>query len=164
MPKITTDRLQVITFEVAMIKAMLEGANGLEQLIGFAVPSDYPMDVYKQFFPYKIDRFSKQPEENKWEGLIINSENKTVIGDIGFKSGPNEKGEINIGYSILPNYQGKGFATEAAIGMVAWGLKQPGVEKIIATCSPDNNASIRVLKKAGLKQVREDNDSIYWST
>lgn len=164
MPQLTTDRLQVITFEAAMIKAMLEEVDELEKMIGFAVPRDYPMDVYKQFFPYKIDRFSKQPEENKWEGLIIASEINTVIGDIGYKSGPNKEGEINLGYSILPNYQGKGFATEAAKGMVEWGLKQPGVEKVIATCSPDNPASIRVLQKAGLKQIREDGESIYWST
>lgn len=164
MPRVKTKRLQVITFEVAMIKALLEGAKELEKMIGYAVPADYPMDVYKQFFPYKIDRFSKLPEENKWEGLIIDSETATVIGDIGYKRGPNDKGEIDLGYSILPDYQGRGFATEAAAGMVAWGLKQPGVEKIIATCSPENKASIRVLQKAGLQQVREDPDSIYWST
>ncbi len=164
MPQITTNRLEIITFNVAMIKALLKGPAELEKIVSFTVPATYPMDVYKQFFPYKIERFTKQPEENKWEGLIIHSDTNTVIGDIGFKSGPNESGEINIGYSILSEYQGKGFATEATIGMVAWGLKQPGVEKIIATCSPDNDASIRVLQKAGLKQVREDSDSIYWST
>ncbi len=164
MPHITTDRLEIITFDVAMIQALLKGAKELEKIVSFQVPADYPMDVYKQFFPYKIERFSKQPEENKWEGLIIDSESQTVIGDIGYKSGPNEQGEINLGYSVLPTYQGKGFATEAATGMVAWGLKQPGVEKIIATCSPQNNASIRVLQKAGLKQVREDSESLYWST
>lgn len=164
MPHITTNRLQIITFEVDMIKALQEGAKELEKRVSFNVPANYPMDVYKQFFPYKIERFSKLPEENKWEGLIIASENNTVIGDIGFKSGPNEQGEINLGYSVLPTYQGRGFATEAAVGMVAWGLTQLGVEKVVATCSPDNNASIRVLQKAGLQHVREDSDSIYWST
>lgn len=164
MPHATTDRLIVITFEVEMIKALVEGTEQLEKLIPYGVPEEYPMDVYKQFFPYKIERFTQQPEENMWEGLIIHRESRTVIGDIGFKGGPNEKGEINLGYSILPRYQGNGYATEAAAAMVDWGLAQPGVRKITATCSLDNSASVRVLKKAGMAQLREDDKKIYWSS
>lgn len=164
MPQVTTNRLLIITFEVEMIKALAEGAEQLEKLIPYRVPADYPMDVYKQFFPYKIERFTQHPEENMWEGLIVHQESQTVIGDIGFKSGPNERGEINLGYSILPRYQGKGYATESAAGMVGWGLEQPGVSKITAACSPENSASIRVLQKAGLAQVRKDDNKIYWSS
>ncbi|WKA58291.1 GNAT family N-acetyltransferase [Planococcus shenhongbingii] len=164
MPQVTTDRLKVITFELEMIEALLEGPEQLEKLIPYQVLADYPMDVYKQFFPYKIDRFIEQPEENVWEGLIINRELHMVIGDIGFKGGPDEKGEINLGYSVLPRFQGHGFATEAAAAMLEWGLEQPGVKKVTATCSPGNIASIRVLQKAGLKQLREDAKKIYWSS
>jgi RimJ/RimL family protein N-acetyltransferase len=147
-----------------MIKALLEGPEHLEGLIPYRVPADYPMDVYKQFFSYKIDRFTQYPEENVWEGLIVHRETQTVIGDIGFKGGPNGKGEINLGYSILPRFQGNGYATEAAAAMVEWGLGQSGVRKVTATCSPENGASIRVLQKAGLEQLREDGKKIYWSS
>jgi ribosomal-protein-alanine N-acetyltransferase len=164
MPQVTTDRLKIITFEVKMIKALLEGPEQLEKLIPYRVPADYPMDVYKQFFPYKIERFTERPEENIWEGLIINSKTQTVIGDIGYKGGPNGQGEINLGYSVLQRFQGQGFATEAAAAMVEWGLGQPGVEKVTATCSPQNTASIRVLQKAGLKQLHADEQKIYWSS
>ena len=164
MPQVTTDRLIVITFEVQMIKALLEGPEQLAEIVPYQVPAEYPMDVYKQFFPYKIERFTQQPEENIWEGLIIHKETQTVIGDIGYKGSPNEKGEINLGYSILPRFQGDGYASEAAAAMVQWGLDQPGVRKVTATCSPENRASIRVLEKAGLKQLREDGQKIYWSS
>lgn len=164
MPQVITNRLKVITFEVEMIKALLEEPEQLAEMIPYGVPAEYPMDVYKQFFPYKIERFTEQPEENVWEGLIINKESQMVIGDIGYKGSPNEKGEINLGYSVLPRFQGQGFATEAAAAMVEWGLEQPGVQKVTATCSLENIASIRVLQKAGLKQLREDEKKIYWSS
>lgn len=64
MPQITADRLMVINFEVQMIKALLEGTEQLEKLIPYKVPAEYPMDVYKQFFPYKIELFTEHPEEN----------------------------------------------------------------------------------------------------
>lgn len=164
MPEITTERLMVITFKVEMMTALLEGATELEKLIPYKVPEDYPMDVYKQFFPYKIHRFNQNPEENKWEGLIIDKENQIVIGDIGYKGRPNENGEINLGYSILSHYQGNGYATEAASAMVKWGLSQSDVQKITATCSRDNFASIRVLEKAGLNQINKDEKKIYWQS
>ena len=56
MPQATTLRFQIITFELDMIKALLEGSEELEKRIPYRVPADYPMDVYKQFFPYKIER------------------------------------------------------------------------------------------------------------
>lgn len=164
MPFIQTERLLVITFKVDMMEALLEGPEVLETWIPYSVPPEYPMDVYKQFFPYKIERFRQYPEENKWEGLIIADDTKTLIGDIGFKGGPDESGEINLGYSILPAYQGKGYASEAARAMVEWGMKQTGVKKVIATCSIDNWASIRVLEKAGLKQTFTDEQKIHWTT
>lgn len=164
MPQATTERLKIITFELEMIKALLEGPEQLAKIVPYQVPAEYPMDVYKQFFPYKIERFTQQPEENIWEGLIIHNETQTIIGDIGYKGGPNDKGEINLGYSVLPRFQGNGYASEAAAAMVQWGLDQPGVRKITATCSLENAASIRVLQKAGLKQLREDGQKIYWSS
>ncbi|MFD1861484.1 GNAT family N-acetyltransferase [Planococcus chinensis] len=164
MPQISIDRLKITTFELEMIKALLEGPKQLAKMVPYQVPAEYPMDVYKQFFPYKIERFTEHPEENIWEGLIIHKETKTVIGDIGYKGGPNDKGEINLGYSILPRFQGNGYASEAATAMVQWGLAQPGVRKVTATCSPENGASIRVLQKAGLEQLREDEQKIYWSS
>lgn len=164
MPQTTTERLKIITFELEMIKALLEGPEQLAKMVPYGVPAEYPMDVYKQFFPYKIERFTQQPEENIWEGLIIHKETKTVIGDIGYKGGPNNEGEINLGYSVLPRFQGNGYASEAAAAMVRWGLNQPGVRKVTATCSLENVASIRVLQKAGLEQLREDEQKIYWTS
>lgn len=162
MPEVAAERLRIITFEAEMMNALLESTEKLEKLIPYKVPAEYPMDVYKQFFPYKIERFRQYPEENKWEGLIIDEEEQSVIGDIGYKKSPNEKGEINLGYSILPRYQGNGYASEAALAMVKWGLDQPGVKKITATCSLENLASIRVLEKAGLRQTHQDENKIYW--
>nr|WP_246050114.1 GNAT family N-acetyltransferase [Aquibacillus sediminis] len=81
---------------------------------------------------------------------------------MGFKGGPDENGEMDLGYSILPSYQGNGYATEMAIAMIEWGLKQPKVKRITASCSNENYASIRVLEKAGLKQIYNEANEIYW--
>lgn len=118
--------------------------------------------VYKQFFEYKIDRFKKFPSENEWEGIIHHNEDNTIIGDMGFKGGPNGEGIIDIGYSIVPCYQWKGYATEMGKAMVEWGVSQPKVKNVVATCDPDNFASIKVLEKIGFIITNKTVDKFYW--
>ncbi|MCM2532488.1 hypothetical protein NDK43_08950 [Neobacillus pocheonensis] len=77
-----------------MMSALLKGRSELENITPYKVASEYPLDVYKQFFDYKIVRFHKYPEENEWEGIIIHKDDNTIMGDMGFKGGPNESGII----------------------------------------------------------------------
>ena len=161
MPFIDTERLQIITFTVEMMEAFLKGNNEIEIITPYRVAAEYPLEVYKQFFEYKIDRFQKFPFENEWEGIIIHKEDNMIMGDMGFKGGPNEEGIIDIGYSIVPSYQGKGYATEMGKAMVDWGLSQPNVKKVVATCNPDNIASIRVLEKIGFIVTNKTEDNIF---
>lgn len=164
MPIIETERLKMITLTADMMEAVLKGSGELEKLIPYAVASDWPLDVYKQLFSYKMNKFRKDPLENEWEGAIILKGESRIIGDMGFKGGPDWEGAINLGYSIVPSYQRRGYATEMGKAMVKWGLEQPGVKTIVATCYPTNLASVRVLEKIGLKQVERREDKLYWST
>ncbi|ANU28165.1 GNAT family N-acetyltransferase [Planococcus versutus] len=83
---------------------------------------------------------------------------------MGFRYRDGKQDELELGYSIVPNYQGYGHATEMAQALVAWGKMQSGINKIIASCDYENYASIRVLDKAGLKRVEKKDSKIYWST
>ena len=164
MPFIDTERLKIITFTVEMMEAFLKGNNEIEIITPYRVAPEYPLEVYKQFFEYKIDRFRKFPFENEWEGIIIHKKDNMIIGDMGFKKGgPNEESIIDIGYSVVPSYQGKGYATEMGKAMVGWGLSQPNVKKVIATSDTDNFASKRVLEKIGFHITNSTKDKHYWS-
>ncbi|MFB1051456.1 GNAT family N-acetyltransferase [Paraliobacillus sp. JSM ZJ581] len=163
MPYVTTDRLKLVTFTIEMMRAALLSNKKLEKITTHNVPSEYPMEVYKELLPYKIERFSQYPEEDEWEGIIVHKADNVIIGDMGFKGDPDENGEMDLGYSILPKYQGNGFATEMAVAMVQWGLNQPHVKRITASCSNENQASKRVLEKAGFKQINKKDNEIYWA-
>jgi RimJ/RimL family protein N-acetyltransferase len=58
--------------------------------------------------------------------------------------------EIEVGYRLLPEAWGQGFATEGARELVRYGFDDLGLERIIGVTHPDNLASQRVLMKAGL--------------
>lgn len=59
--------------------------------------------------------------------------------------GPSQAPEI--GYGILEDHQGQGYATEAVDAAVRWALNQPSVHRVEAETEPENRASRRVLEK-----------------
>ena len=61
--------------------------------------------------------------------------------------------DLEVGYHVLPAWQGSGLATEAAAASRDL-ARSPGVERLIAIVHPDNLASQRVATKIGLSLDR----------
>lgn len=62
---------------------------------------------------------------------------------------------IDVGFAFLPEFWGRGYATEAAGAMLDHGRRTLGIERIVGLTSPDNAGSIRVLEKLGMSFERE---------
>jgi len=58
--------------------------------------------------------------------------------------------DIEIAYRLHKKFWGKGYATELAKALIQWGFQNLSVNKLIAAAEPENIASQKVLKKAGL--------------
>ncbi|WP_150270870.1 GNAT family N-acetyltransferase [Paenibacillus tepidiphilus] len=83
-----------------------------------------------------------------------------LIGTVSLNKfhGPEEELEhVEIGYGIGEAYQCRGYATEAAIAAVRWGLmrlRELGAEPILTgSAEHENRASRRVLEKSGFTFV-----------
>ena len=60
----------------------------------------------------------------------------------------------DIGFSLLPDYRGKGYAGEAAIEMVRHAREDLGIKTLTALVSPLNRPSIGLIEKLGLRFER----------
>ena len=60
----------------------------------------------------------------------------------------------DIGYAYLERHSGKGYATEAARAVLAYGRETLGHQRIAAITAPHNTPSQRVLEKIGLRFVQ----------
>lgn len=85
---------------------------------------------------------------NWYATWVIELKKGKPIGDLCFK-GLNGDGSVEIGYGILEEHQGKGYATEAVGAVVAWALRQSGVRQVEAEAEQENIKSQRVLEKCG---------------
>lgn len=94
---------------------------------------------------------------------ILKVEQK-MIGDLCIIGEPNAAGEIEIGYGIYDEFQGKGFMTEVVGGIIEWARMQPQVKSIKASTEKTNTASFKVLQKNGFLQIGEDETFYHWKT
>ena len=59
--------------------------------------------------------------------------------------------EVDLGYRFLPEFWGKGIATEASRAILKYGFDQLKLKKIIAIAMKEHVASIRVMQKVGME-------------
>ena len=96
-----------------------------------------------------LDGCLQNPNQWEWYAIwIIELNDGTHIGDLCFK-GLDSNGVAEIGYGILEEYQGQGYATEAVKAALRWAFQNPNVTAIEAETDADNAASKRVLEKCG---------------
>lgn len=80
---------------------------------------------------------------------VVEKASRQLIGFAGLKH-LEERGEVDLGYRLLPSHWGRGFATESGRAILQDGFTRLGLSRIIATVFPENVASVRVLEKLGL--------------
>lgn len=83
----------------------------------------------------------------RW-GMIL-KETGEYLGWCGLKYTP-ELDEFDIGYRLMKQFWGKGYATEAAEACLEFGFTQFNMKTIVGRAIPANVASVRVLEKIGL--------------
>ncbi|HEV2972426.1 MAG TPA: GNAT family N-acetyltransferase [Pirellulales bacterium] len=96
---------------------------------------------------------------------VVHRQSRSVIGSVGFKGPPDNDAVAEIGYGIVPAFQGQGYATEAAEAVVAFAFGSGRVRLVRAHTLPTPNASTRVLAKCGFErtgEVEDPEDGLVW--
>jgi RimJ/RimL family protein N-acetyltransferase len=92
----------------------------------------------------------------------VERESGAVVGFGGLVH-PDDQPEAEIKYALHRTHWGRGFATEAATAILAYGAARFGLAEAIATTAPENQASHRVLLKAGMRRgaLRRNEDDTF---
>jgi len=87
-----------------------------------------------------------------YQFAVILKEEDRLIGACGLHVSNRDHREAWIGYCFNRHYWGKGYATEAARRLVTFGFDELKLHRIFATCDPQNERSVRVLKKTRMQR------------
>ncbi|ANX13631.1 GNAT family N-acetyltransferase [Fictibacillus arsenicus] len=159
---VETQRLLIISFTYEMVEATLKGRSELEKVLGCKVSEEWPSSTYAKRIPQKKEKLKQQPETSIWSRIVIEKESNTLIGEIGCKGGPNDKGVVEIGYGLVSKARNKGYATEMVSKLTEWLLERPDVNKVTAECLDTNIPSARVLEKSGFHLIDHKDDMFFW--
>lgn len=146
----TTNRLRLVAGTEVLAAAEIEDRVELAKLLGALVPETWPPDNLRDVLSYFYGLYK---EHQEWEGWLtwyairIDVDYPILCGGTGFKGPPDKRGMVEIGYSVLPEFQRQGLATEMVAGIVQWAKHRPEVRRVEAKTNVDNIPSIRVLEK-----------------
>jgi RimJ/RimL family protein N-acetyltransferase len=158
---IETKSLRLLPHSPDHIRALIKGPEFYEQCVGHpAAPGLHEFFVSKDVSPEWLAQVEKATVTDTWTHgfVLLHLATGSIIGAGGFKGPPGEDGAVEIAYGIVPDFQGKGYATEAAQALVAFAFNSRGVRMARAHTLPEMKASSRVLTKCGFKHVGEFTD------
>ena len=81
-----------------------------------------------------------------------------IVGTIGAYDYKDD--HVEVGFSVVPGWQGRGLATEALKKALEYLTENEGISCVTAWCAAENIGSKRVLEKAGMKQIRTEKDGL----
>lgn len=105
----------------------------------------------------RADQLRRRPEEAEWVARVA-VVNGTPVGHGGFHGPPDDRGMVEVAYSVDPQHQRQGHARAVLEEMVARVRSDPRVHVVRATISPDNTASLATIRPLGFHHVGEQWD------
>ena len=150
MARLRTERLLLRDFELDDWPALydVESRAEVAQYQSFAPRTVAESRAYVAGACEEAKRDSRETYDL---AVILVSEDR-LIGRCGMGLTDPNRGEGMLWYTIHPSFWGRGYATEAARGVIDFGFRELRLHRIWADCDPANVASIRVLQNLGMRQ------------
>ena len=152
---IETAHLQLIACELEHFEAMLDDERRLASMLRVTPAEGWlEFPAAREAMRPAYEHLKRHPSViGWWTYLFVHRGDAKLIGLGGFKGAPNVEGVVEIGYALAPAYRGRGLASEAARGMLAYAFSHPEVRGVVAHTLPEKNASTRVLERVGFVHV-----------
>ena len=151
MSVIETERLNLREMSEADAAFVLEVLNdpGFIRFVG-----DRGVRTTEEAARYIDERFAESYRQHGFGLWLVEAKDEGVpVGICGLLK-RKELNVVEVGYAFLPPFRSKGYAFEAASAALRHARDVLGLARLYAVVNPDNDISIRVLEKLGMKFER----------
>lgn len=153
LPRLTGARVALVPVPHAVAGAVITGegietaltAAGLTRRAGW--PHDDTADAVRA-----LAEHGSPGDDGGW--LVVAG--GEVVGECGWRGGPDGAGDVEIGYGLCAPVRGQGLGLEAVGLLVAWAEAQPGVRRVVARTRTGNDVSRRLLRRLGFVEQADD--------
>lgn len=126
--------------------------------------TDTRLDESKDETKAYIYKMNKGIDENKWIiWAIEHMGTGKVIGSISIWNINFEEKKGELGYGIIPDYQGRGLMKEALLNVISYGFKVMNLEALEAYTEKNNLGSIKLLESCNFAEVGKVDEEGYFN-
>ena len=155
-----SDRLTLVASTATHLRTELEAPDRLTHLLNATVSSEWPSGEYDrdamEFFLSRLEEGGESAEGwYGWYALGSDSDvgTLTLLGAGGYFGPPDSDGTVEVGYSVLPEWQRRGYASEIVNLLADHAFTFPQISRIIAHTAEATLASVNVLVRCGFVPV-----------
>lgn len=155
-----SDELTLVASTLDHLEAELNAPDAFPALLAASVPTDWPTGEYDAgAIAYFRDRLAEGgPAVVGWYGWYAIRESESgqprlLVGAAGYFGPPDAEGTVEIGYSVVPRWQGRGYASQMVRALVQHAFSSGRVQRVIAHTTASNPASVAVLRRCGFIAV-----------
>ncbi|MGP8080575.1 MAG: GNAT family N-acetyltransferase [Dehalococcoidales bacterium] len=158
-------QISIITTRLSLQHLTLKNAPDL-----FAYRSKPEVYLYQSWQPKTIQDaqvFIKSTADrpgivNTWYQLgIFRKDNEELIGDLGIHFIVPEGRQIELGYTLKPEQQGRGYATEAVNSLIDYLFGKMGTHRISCSLDSRNTRSKLLVERLGFRQEAHFKQSFF---
>ena len=157
-----TGRLRLVAITPEMLTAEHNAdAVALAWLLKAKLTQEWPpVDWEPHVYCIIQKQYEEWPDSFGWHRYVLLEGGlgrpRTLVGAVG--GFPRANGDVEIGYSTLPAFQRRGYATAFATKLVEWLLTMEDVRSVSAQTYPRLVESIKVMERCGMSFVGEGDD------
>jgi RimJ/RimL family protein N-acetyltransferase len=160
MPVIDTQRLRITLMPLEMAEALVHG----HRPPGVNWPDDYPTDSTLVAASMLCASEAEGRPLGPWGVYqMVRKADGRVVGGLGFLTGgPDQRGHVQVAFSVPASERGQGYGAEAVGALVTWARRQPGVTRVLAETAGTNTAALSVYEAAGMRRAGADGGLVFF--
>jgi ribosomal-protein-alanine N-acetyltransferase len=159
---VRSERLDLPLMEPDLLDALIdEHRAAVAGIADYEIPSAFPDEEQREFLRFRRGQLTADPARYPWSlrAIILRAEHR-MVGYVNFHGAPgvndtNTDRAVELGWTVFPADQRRGYATETAIALMAWATEEHGIRHFISSTTPENAASLRVHDKLGFARTGE---------
>jgi RimJ/RimL family protein N-acetyltransferase len=151
---LTTSRMTLRPYDIGDLAA-LHDLFGREDVCRYLIWEPMDIDQARTLLERRVRQTRIEAESEAILLAAVDTETGRMVGEFMLRLTSAQSRQGEVGWSIHPDVQGRGLATEGAREMLRLGFDEMGLHRITAGCDPRNLASFRVMEHLGMRREAE---------
>jgi len=158
---LVTDRLTIRRFQVTDVLAFAAYRSVPEIARYQSWDTPFSEERARRFVAAQAASHPDTPDE--WfQFAVTETATGRLVGDVAAAPESDHR-TARIGFTLAPEAQGHGFATEAVTGLLGYLFDTRGKHRVVADGDPRNVASVALLKRVGMRREAHHLQSVWWN-